>query len=272
MEPIQKTPGTIKGVEVLFFDEAEIRKMKGDNASWAAIGPLSVLYFKDYNRFVLHLNDWRYPLMRRLPITASGKNDPSNRVYSLLAVNGFCYELRINKSSANEAVSNLETIFANNSGFSWEGEAPSKKLEASPDDKLTRAALNVHKDTGLKEVISQAISQATESIKHVAKSLKPGSKATTSTKKRMNLAEIKTKDFKKDAHSTFKKNFFETQGKASQEFLSRRRENPNLTHAADFSELLKTSDSKAPVLYLHKEEVEEAILNNKDVLKTGLIV
>jgi hypothetical protein len=269
MEPIQKFTGTIKGVEVLFFEECELRKMKGNSTSFASMGPLSVLYFKDYNRFVLNLNDWRYPLMRRLPITATSKNDPSSRVYMLPALNGFNYELRITKSAGPQAISNLETIFTNNSGFSFQGETPSKKLEASPDDKLTRAALNVNKDTGIKEVISQAINQATESIKHVAKSMKPGN-TKTSTKQRMNLAEIKTKNFKKDAHSTLKKDFFESQEKTTQDFMSRRSTNPNLTNAVDFSDLMKTSESKAPVLYLRREEVEEAILNNKDLIKQGI--
>jgi len=269
MEPILKDighSGTVKGVEVLFFEEAEIRKMKGGSTSFAAIGPLSVLYFKEYNRFVLKLNDWRYPLMRRLPVVATGKGDINSRVYTLPSLNGFSFELRINNPSP-QGISNFETILGDNSGFSFKGEATMKKLEASPDDKLVRNYPD--EDTGIKEVISQALSQAAQSVKNVTKSLKPGTTNLTSTKKKMNLNEIKTKNFKKDAHSTFKEDFFKVTEQASQEFLTRRRENPNLTQTGGLDALLKNS-SHGPTLYIPKEEIEEVIFTNKDLIKGGI--
>ena len=88
-------------------------------------------------RYVLQLNDWRYPLLRRLPILAD-KDQMGNRMYLLPGLNGFFYKLKI-EGASNEAIGNLETIFSNNSGFSIKGQDTSfKKTEVSPDDKFVR--------------------------------------------------------------------------------------------------------------------------------------
>ena len=254
MEPILKTSNSVKGVEVLFFEEAQVEKIKNNQTSFAAIGSLSVLYFKDYDRFVLQLNDWRYPLLRRLSVTRGTDN-----TFLLPGLHGFSFRLKISTGSP-VALKNLETILMNNSKMGG-------KLETSPDDKLVREKEKI-KDTGLLEKISETAKNIMEGIKTKTETLKTGTKNLTSTKKRIYLKDIKNKNFKKTATPTFKKDFFEKSTKETQDFLTRRRENPNLTKAVDFSDLRKTSDSSAPVEFINKFELEDAILNNKDIVLT----
>jgi len=244
----------IKGVEVLFFEEAEIQKMRGNTPIFAAMGPLSVLYFKDYHRFVLQLNDWRYPLMRRLNITGADKS------FVLPGTNNATFNLRIMGNPSQDTLKNFETILMNNSRLGG------KALEASPDDKLVRH--KVSQETSFMDKVSATAKNIIDSIKAKTETIKTGTKNINSTKKRTHLKDIKNKDFKKTAHSTFKKDFFTTHEKMTQDFLSKRRENPNLNHALGFNDLMKTSDSKAPTHYLFKEEIEECILNNKEIVMT----
>ena len=253
MESINKETGMIKGIEVLFFEEAEIQKMRGNKPLFAAVGPLSVLYFKDYNRFVLRLNDWRYPLMRRLNISGSDRN------FALPGNNNATFNLRILGNPSQDTLKNFETILMNNSRFGG------KALEASPDDKLVR---HKAKETSFMDKVSETAKNIIDSIKAKTETVKTGTKHITSTKKRTHLKDIKNKDFKKTAHTTFKKDFFESHEKMTLDFLNKRRENPNLNHALGFNDLLKTSDAKAPIHYLFKEEIEESILNNKEILMT----
>jgi len=252
MEPIIKDSDRVKGLEVLFFEEAEVEKMKNNMTSFAAIGSLSVLYFKDYDRFVLQLNDWRYPLLRRLSISRGADNS-----FLLPGLHGFSFRLRINKFASQDALKNFETILLNNSRMGG------KMLETSPDDKLMRSR---PKDTSIMDKVTATAKNIMETIKTKTETLKTGTKGITSTKKRSNLKEIKNKNFKKTAHTTFKKDFFESNMKLTQDFLQRRRENPNLSSTRDFSDLRKVSDSNAPVEFIPRVEIEEAILNNKEIV------
>ena len=255
MEPIIKESGRVKGVEVLFFEEAEVEKTKNNATSFAAIGPLSVLYFKDYDRFVLQLNDWRYPLLRRLSVSRGNDNS-----FLLPGLHGFSFRLRINRYPTQDALKNFETILLNNSRMGG------KALEASPDDKLMR---HKPKDTSIMDKVTETAKNIMDTIKTKTETLKTGTKHITSTKKRTHLKDIKNKNFKKTAHTTFKKDFFESSLKQTQEFLQRRRENPNLSHAMDFKDLRKTSDSNAPVEFIPREEIEEVILNNKEIVMSS---
>ena len=266
MEPFQKEHDKVKGIEVLFFEQAELEKSKGNDKSFAASGPLSVLYFKDYNRFVLHLNDWRYPLMRRLPVS-SEKSQGNSRSYEFPALNGFSYRLRIN-SSGNSALSNFDNILSNFSNFSMKGtDLLPRKLEASPDDKLFRH--QKEKESAPGEKIMGVLKHGFEKVMHATESLKPSNKKLVQRKKKYDLKDIKNKNFRKEAKSTFKKDFFANGEKSSKEFYEKRRNNSNLSQNKDFKDLLKTTESNAPALYLWKVELEEAILNNKDLINQG---
>jgi len=184
MEPILKTHDKIKGTEILFFEDAEIEKTKGGNSSFASSGPLSVLYFKDYSRFMLHLNDWKYPLMRRLPVSSQG-GDGNSRIFEFPALNGFTYRLKINNVANNAGLSNLESILDNNSSFSIKGATGiPRKLEASPDDKLFRH--QKEKESGPTEVIKEVIKQGLEKVKIASETLKSGTKKLTQERRRWN--------------------------------------------------------------------------------------
>jgi len=253
MDSIINMTGRSKGVEVLFFEEAEIQKMRGNTPIFAAMGPLNVLYFKEYDRFILQINDWRYPLMRRLNISGSDKS------FTLPGMNNSTFNLKIMGSPSQDTLKNFETILMNNSRFGG------KTLETSPDDKLVRSK---PKDTNLMDKVTETAKNIVDSIKAKTETMKTGTKHLTSTKKRTHLKDIKNKDFKKTSHSTFKKDFFESQEKLTQGFFNKRRENYNLTHAVDYSDLKKTTCCKAATFFIPKEEVEEAILNNKDIVLT----
>lgn len=245
MEPICNHPGTVKGIEVLFFEEAELTKTKASETSFAASGSLSVLYFPAYHRFVLQLNDWRYPILRRHPVAS-----PEEGSYMLPAKNNFFYNLSI-KSKQGQSIANLEAILKG-----------TRNLESSPDDKLVRQSMT-RKETGIKEIIGETIKQAIHKVQNKAATFKTGTKHLTSTKKMVNLKDIKNKNFKKDAHSKLKKDFFNSNEKLTNEFLQKRKANQNLTQAKEFEALKKTHD--APLMYLPKEEIENAILDAKDI-------
>jgi len=248
MEAIINAPGTIKGIEVLFFEEAEVTKMRSGQPSFATYGPMSVLYFPQYNRFVLQINDWRYPLLRRLSVNSAG-----NGSYTLPGPNGSSFDLKITQPG--QALGNLDALL--------EG---TRKLEASPEDKLVRLAAKKHAETGPKEVITETIKQAVHKVQNKVATFKTGTKNLTSTKKRINQKDIKNKDFKKESHSRLKKNFFESSQKLAGEFAQKRKDNANLNQSKQFDELKKNSASHAAIYYVPQLEIEEAILRNKDIV------
>jgi len=264
MESFHKEANTFKGVEVLYFENAELTKFKGDKNSFATFGPLSVLYFKDFKRFVLQLNDWRYPLFRRIPISKEGnQHSPSYILPGLLDAS---YRLTLSDLPNTEGLANFEAILNHNSNFSSNGEENTlRRLEASPDDKLVRHTTVAHKESGgVTSTITEALKSATDKIKATAGGLKK-SKGLPK-KKRSNLSEIKVRDFKNEAKSTFKKNYFEASNKLSGEFLKRRKENTNLSQVREFNDLRKTAENAAATFFLRKEELEEALLNTKDII------
>ena len=132
MEAYLKDSSKTEGIELLYFEHAEVEKFKNDSTIFAASGSLSVLFFSNYSRFVLQINDWRYPLVRRLPIVSEGQ--PGSPSYLLPAQNGFVYRLRLATGPC-QGLSNFEAILQNNSKYSVKGEeTPLRKLEASPED------------------------------------------------------------------------------------------------------------------------------------------
>lgn len=260
MESFQKGSGKSQGIEVLYFEDAEISKNKGNDTSFAGFGGLSVLYFKDLNRFVLQLNDWRYPLLRKLNISSSSvKDDPSSRNYVLPAPNGFSYDLKINKVANSQAFENLNTIFDNNSRFSIFGkEIAYRKLEASPE--LSRRSLN----TNPKEIITETVKHVINKVQNTIATLKSGTANLNSRKKKLESKNILNKNFRKEAKSRIQKDFLKSSEKLSNEFLQKRKQNANLSQTKSFDELKKTSDNDAPSLYICKEEVEDAINNARN--------
>jgi len=264
MEAMLKDSNKVHGTEVLFFEDAEIEKTKFCQHSFASSGHLSVLYFKDYQRYVLQLNDWRYPLLRRLPIVALDKNDMTMRSYTLPALNGFSYILRIRFPNTS-SLANFENVLCHNSNFAYKGEeAPFRKYETSPDDGVHRMS---KEKTGLLEKISGSMKAGIEKVKVATETFKTGTKDITSRKKMVHLKDIKNKNFRKNAHSSFKKDFFKTSEKTSDDFLRMRRENVNMTQTKNFEDLPKLSN--APTLYVARGDIENSILKNKDLACSG---
>jgi len=68
-----------------------------------------------------------------------------------------------------------------------------------------------------------------------------------------------------------KKDFFQSGEKCSQEFLKLRQQNLNLTMPKSYHELIKASESDVPCFYLPKEQLEDAILNYRDICTKGNI-
>jgi len=248
MEPFTFESGKLKGLEVLFFEDVEVQKVKGDAISFSSMGPLSVLYFKNFDRFVLKLNGWTYPLMRRIPISSSDKT------FTLPASNGFSYKLIFSNPSS-QAFSNLETILSNNARMG------DRKLSASPDDKIKR------KISGQKEVtVAGLVKAGVDKVKEMTKDLTP-SKKKPLAKKRLMPNSIKKRSFKKDAKTTIKKNFIATEKSLTKKFNEHRTGNTNLKEIREFADLKKTTEKVASTLFLKKEEVEDAILRQKDLIK-----
>jgi hypothetical protein len=262
MIPVQQQSGKVRGTEVLYFQDAELQKIKGNDTSYATTGTLSVLYFKEYDRFILALNDWKYPLLRRIPISASDKMNLCPRSYMLPAPNGFFFNLTLQNIGNQEALFNFESILSEDSNFSFKGEShPLRKISLSPNDKLHRT---LKKDTGPMETISGGLKLAGQKIKNVIKSATTGTSALTSRKKPTNLKEIKNKNFRKNATSSFKKDFFECGQKLSQDFLKKRSENLNLIQSKDYKDMKKHLDQE-PSMWFWKTEIEDTILTFKDI-------
>lgn len=267
MEPFTKEDGTVKGLEVLFIEDVEIMKIKGTVGYFAAGGNLSVLYFREYNRFVLKVNDWVYPLMKRIPVFA--ESGTISRIYLLPTLNGFTYRLIITNPTT-PAFENLEVILNNSTNFTL-GDTPGPR-ERSPDDKMRRPVTH-SKDitTGITSAkptstITGLLKSGFEKVKHGVMGL-GGTKNLTTTKRRVMMSDIKTKDFRSEAKPTFKSTFFGDEYNLTQKFLGLRETNPNNLESKEFKELKKFSDSTLPSLYLNKEDLEEHIYRQKDLVE-----
>jgi len=264
MDPIFHAFGTVEGNEILYFENAQVEKVKGNSVSFASVGTLSVLYFKDYDRFVLLLNDWKYPLLRRLPVVAEKHND-NEMTFIFPAANGFSYRLNLGYVPSFKSLNNFERILCGYSNFSFRGEeTPFRKSEVSPDDKLTRKE---KKDTGITNIISETIKLGVEKAKVYAGTIKTHTADLGSRKKALNLKELKNRNFNKRAKATFNKAFFETGMKLTDEFVRERTNNINLVQHRELKDL--KIGYQLPRLYIRKEELEDRILDNKELAAKG---
>ena len=127
----------VKAMEVLSFPDVELQKNYAGKNKISGVGILSVLYFPDYNRFVLYLHDWSYALLKRIPVVASTRTLSDSRCYTFPSYTGN-YILKLNKIPYIEALQNFETILKHNSQLSYEGEQQGfHHREGSPADRFT---------------------------------------------------------------------------------------------------------------------------------------
>jgi len=270
MEPIFQEKNRVAGVEVLRFEHAELEKIKGSDRIFAAIGPLSVLYFKDYNRFVLQLNDWKYPLLRRLPIMGAHKMNVQERLLHLPALNGFHFDLKIMNIHSSEALLNLEAILRENAGFYYKGEEIAfRKMDASPDDKLMRMKPQGMMDKmGEKmDMMGKEIKMGMDKMKNMKISGKEMKIQGMDSRKRVMIKDIKRRNFKREAHASFKKDWFESHEKMTKDIHVMRKHNFANFKPRNIDEIRHADH--LPLMYLNREDVEESILRNKDMASIG---
>lgn len=116
----KKSP-KIEGLEVLSFEGADLTLTEASQVSNITKGTLSVAYFKDFDCFILFLNNWDYALNKALPIISSSKTDLTSRSYLLPTYGGY-YTVTLNKISHAEAIQNFETILNFNSRLAYQSE------------------------------------------------------------------------------------------------------------------------------------------------------
>ena len=115
----------IKGYEVLTLEHAELTKTENGTTSFITVGTLSVLYFQEYRRFILWLNDtWDFALVKRNHITSSSRTDMKTRSYTFPSFDGL-YTVKLTKISHPEALQNFETILKYSSRLRYQGEEES---------------------------------------------------------------------------------------------------------------------------------------------------
>lgn len=136
MQGLLAKENEVKAIEVLSFPDVELQKNYDGKNKISGVGILSVLYFPDYNRFVLYLHNWSYALLKRIPIVASTRTLSDTRCYVFPSYTGH-YILKLNKIPYVEALQNFETILKHNSQFSYEGEQQGfHHRETSPTDRF----------------------------------------------------------------------------------------------------------------------------------------
>jgi len=106
-----KSSNRTKAADVLFFKNAELERNLDYQKLFVDMGMLQILYFEEYNQFVLSLNDWKYPLLKSLPIIYSEYNSCGPITLIFPAHNGFFF-LKITKIKNVSVLKNLETILA----------------------------------------------------------------------------------------------------------------------------------------------------------------
>jgi hypothetical protein len=228
--------GKVKGIEILTFKDAELERTFCNETRFGSVGVLQVLYFANYDRFVLSLNGWKYVLLKRIPIVSEWQALSGPITFTLPTYKGF-YTLRIDKVPHIEALNNFETILLNNSKFSYKGECktmPSGLLSRgllSPDDKFR----------GEVDPLDEPEEPTTSSQYEPGKPnpLKRGDKV--------------KRGFKMIAH------------KLSKGLKRKGRHNLNLYQVRDLESMKQTTEVMASIHLFPRREVERWITFNKEV-------
>ena len=221
MEATRLDPNKTMAIEVLSFDGVELEKTIGGNHSFATIGTLEVLYFKEYSLFILSLNSWKYVLLKSLPIIKASQNYTVPITYILPIDDGF-FTLKLTKISHIEAVQNFEIILGRNCAFKCSSEALAL-LRGDGPDHITREDLY----------------GSSERFSHSSQ----GSFFSPSKGAELGKTDLIKREILK-AFSTI-----------SQELHKRRTENYNLTHLREYDCLINTTEDRAPAHFILRSEV-----------------
>ena len=208
----------LPGLEVLNFEGAELTKTEGDKSSFICVGTLSVLYFKELDRFMLWLNQWDYALLKRLHVTGSGSVDTSSRWYNFPSKNGF-YTLKMAKIQHSEAIQNFETILSYNTTFFQQGEdRPIREGDMSP----------IEGEDEIYEDFSDTLSSSTEGA---------------ATEKRLRATD------------KIKRSFAKMTDKLSRSLAWGKKSNVNMSQLRDIESIKTTSEELISVFSIPREDV-----------------
>jgi len=115
-------PEKTLGIEILSFDDVELYHCSNDREHFDSMGTLKVVYFRDFQSFVLYLNDWSYLLLKELPILKSTTH-PSGSLLYYLTSKDMILCLKFLQNTQKESLQNFDTIVENNSNFLTNDEA-----------------------------------------------------------------------------------------------------------------------------------------------------
>jgi len=107
----------VKGIEIISFSNAALEKIREDSSrSMAVFGDLHVIYFNSHDLFLLQLNNWKYALLPALSTSCLREFGTGCYIYTLPTSDG-TYLIRLQRTTNNIAIKNLETILDNTTNF-----------------------------------------------------------------------------------------------------------------------------------------------------------
>lgn len=226
------------GIEVLSFDHVELTKSVTGKNSFMGVDTLRVVYYPEYDRFLLFLKDWEYALLKRLPVTSSSRTDMKSRIFTFPTYGGF-YTAKFTKFPYPEALQNFETILAHASRFSYVSEdLPVLQNELSPDVSLI------------------------EDVEGFEGSL-VSSQSSTGT---LTKSFVDSDPLKLHGKDKIKRSFAKFADKLTGHHAKKTAQNNLfLTQVMDFESMRSPNVDFAPCEYFGRKEVELAIRKSKDI-------
>lgn len=230
MDYFKYDPDRVTGLELLRFDNVELTEKTNHRNTTITKGNLSILFLKDSFRFLLCLNDWKYLLMKRLPVMAYIKHDTHVLSYSLPTIDGL-YILRFPQIAHPEAIKNFETILKHNSDFYRQNESMSTVKQESEEIEGPRQRF-LTQQLGYKNIGGQTLE----------------------------IEKVRKRD-------KFKKKIMHIAQKVTRKFSNEQVKNENLTERKSYQDLIHTKESDTIPHFLLKREVEKATNFGQDVIK-----
>ena len=219
--------------EILSFDGAELETSKYGHRTFTTAGTLSVLYFKDYNRFILSLNDWKYVLFPQSDIFKITSSFTAPILYNLPFSQG-SFTLSLTKVPHIEAVKNLETIFSCNASFALQNELD---LEADKE--------NVNPRRTFREHLYGPVSHYETNLPQISE-----------------IPEIRHPRYSHEGHeeklgrlSSVKKGIMKATDKLARGLINQRVSQINMTQIRNYDSLINSSEDDAPTELLWRKDV-----------------
>ena len=226
----------LMGIEVLSFDHVEVTKTITGKNSFLGVDTLRVVYFPEYDRFLLYLKEWEYALLKRLPVTSSSRTDMKSRIFTFPTYGGH-YNVKFTKFPYPEALQNFETILSHASRFSYADEdLPVLQNELSPDVSL------IEEVEGFESSVISSHSSTSRTSMTESESTKLHGK----DKIKRSFAKLADKLTGNHAKKVSHVNLF-------------------LTQVMDFDSIRSPNIDFAPAEYFGRKDVETTIRKSKDI-------